>query len=345
MATPSHARKEVTGPVTDSPDEASAALDSAIDAEMSALLSGLDFLDPASTSVDPTGDMPAEVWTRLRAALAAEAATRTDRGKVTVLSSRRRATRWAGGLVAASVALVAVGFGVTALRSPAGPVVADGGSPSIVALADEAPTAPQQEAATSAQASPESAAAHGGATPESFSGTSDPTTAGAAGDRDDSEPEATDPKEGRQPAARMVMASATNYTPEDLRGQVASLFLSLGVDSAAEAAAMEVTPAALPVGGGFTEDWDALRDCVTFLTRSPDVQALVVDRAKYLGSDAGVVVAPDLTAQADTADTAGASPAPTFSLPVPMGSLDVWVVDPQCQDSASIRDFLDYEWD
>ncbi len=88
---------------------------------------------------------------------------------------------------------------------------------------------------------------------------------------------------------------------------------------------MPVSPVTLPIEGGFTQSWDALRACLTWLAKSAQAQALVVDRATYEGVDAGVVVAP--ASQVDPAT----SPPPSTTVESSMGTLDVWVVKPECQ--------------
>jgi hypothetical protein len=91
----------------DEPSEEESAL-------VAGLLADLGFLrepgesDPASDPA-PAEQMPDWVWDRISTALAAEAAPARGR--------HSRAARWAGGLVAASVALVVVGVSVTSLRS------------------------------------------------------------------------------------------------------------------------------------------------------------------------------------------------------------------------------------
>jgi hypothetical protein len=124
----------------------------------------------------------------------------------------------------------------------------------------------------------------------------------------------------------MVMASGTNYTSAALQTQVIDLLDQVGADNPDMAAALpEQAPAAWPVGtGGFTASMSSLRDCITSLTQSPEVQALVVDHSTYQGADAGVVVAPALF-RSDAA-----TPSPTATIDTNMGRLDVWVVNPDC---------------
>ena len=125
--------------------------------------------------------------------------------------------------------------------------------------------------------------------------------------------------------ARVVLASGTDYTPAGLGTQVTGLLDRVGVDDAEDARAMPIETSLPAVGAsGFTASMTALRECITALTESTQSQALVVDRATYQGSDAGVVVAPTYD------DPPSTSPAPTATLTTDMGELDVWVVNPDC---------------
>ena len=47
----------------------------------------------------------------------------------------------------------------------------------------------------------------------------------------------------------------------------------------------------LPFGtDGFTASVSGIRDCLMGLTKSDQVQALIIDRARYVGSDAGLII-------------------------------------------------------
>jgi hypothetical protein len=283
--------------------------DPSIDAQalaaMTAALAGLTYLDP---SRDVVGEpMPAPVWARLDAALAEEAAARAEAAPDNVVhlvpgsgqGDRRppRAFRWAGGLAAASVAVFAVGLAINTMGGA-------GTSTGIVAGAAVTPRANASDLTKMAAAPQASAFATAG-------GTADEAAAAAP--------------VGPQPA-RMVMASSMNYTRSGLADQVTSLLDEVNVHTAAEAARMPVEQVALPDEAGFTHSWAALRECLTWLAKSTEAQALVVDRATYEGADAGVVVAP--ASQVDPTT----SPPPTTTVDSPMGTLDVWVVKPECED-------------
>jgi hypothetical protein len=277
-------------------------IDSQALAAVASALTGLTFLDPATADV--AEPMPADTWARLSAALAAEAAVRAAMTHDNVVlfpepgelapSRRSRGMRWAGGLVAASVAIIAVGIAVSTLTTTGSSdvmVAGEAAVPAAAAKSASVPPLPEPSNAVPAQA-----------------GQSDVTAASVP----------------VQPA-KVVMASNVNYTRAGLNDQVTSLLDSVDVHNAEEAEAMPAEPLALPVDDGFTASVDTLRACLLWLAKSAQAQALVVDRARYEGSAAGVIVAP--AAQIDPATT----PPPTTTLETPSGTLDVWVVKPECQ--------------
>lgn len=300
----------------DTPDDTPDELfdESAFD-DIRALLGELAFLDPsAAPAADP---MPDEVWSRLTGALGAEAAERAagDHENVVVLTPTNRPSRgmrWAGGLVAASVAIVAVGLAVNTVRGGSSDQVTVAGG----AAMTTAPAAKAEDRVAELAASPEAL---------SQAASEQPVTAAA--------PEVI-------PAARMVLASNTNYLPDELQGQVVSLVKNAGFKTAKEAMDKVVPMASMPVDDGFTASWDALRACLTWLTQSADSQALIVDRATYAGHDAGVIVAPAIVPDADPT-----TPSPTVTLDTRYGAFDVWVVNPDCKEvKKNLDDFPLYEW-
>lgn len=308
--------------------------------DVTAALADLDFLRPDRDPGIEAGPMPEWAWDRLSSALAAEAAARaadTHQNVIafptipapapTVAERPSRGMRWAGGLVAASVAVVALAVVVPMLRT--------GGSDSAV-VAGDAPvvlTASATALAKNAAPAPSAAAAAEQA-PSAFSAaTPDPEllTSADAGVTPAPAPVTSGPSVRSGGAAtitpaKMVMATGTNYLPEALPTQVVDLLDSVGVDNPDQAAALPVqTPEAWPVGtGGFTASMSSLRDCIKSLTQSPDVQALIVDHSTYQGNDAGVVVAPAVYRRDP------GTPSPTASVDTDMGRLDVWVVNPDC---------------
>jgi hypothetical protein len=137
----------------------------------------------------------------------------------------------------------------------------------------------------------------------------------------------------------MVIDSNTQYTEAGLTGQVTTLLDRIDVHSAREAALMPPKPIAWPVEDGFTASWSSLRDCLSWLAKSPRAQALVVDRGTFEGAEAGVIVIP-----ADQVD-ADVTPPPTATVESSLGTMDVWVVDPACQQEVdSIIKHLPYIW-
>ena len=85
-------------------------------------LAELAFLGP--DQVQPAEAMPAAVWDRLSDAIRAEAPLVSGGPLATVLAmSPRRRSRWVSGLVAASVAAIAVGVVVQVVRTPSPEVV------------------------------------------------------------------------------------------------------------------------------------------------------------------------------------------------------------------------------
>ena len=283
--------------------------------EVRTLLGDLTFLDPAA--VPATDPMPDDIWARLTGVLDSEAASRAaaDHENVVVLTPSNRPSRgmrWAGGLVAASVAIVAVGLAVNTVR---------GGS------SDPATVAGEAAMSTAPVAKAEDLTMQMAATPEAMSAPASDAPVGAAA------PTVV-------PAARIVMASSTNYLPETLPGQVVSLVKNAGFTTPQEARAKVVPMASMPVDDGFTASWDALRACLTWLTQSSQSQALVVDRATYAGHDAGVIVAPAISPDADPA-----TPSPAVTLETRYGAFDVWVVNPDCKEiEMNLDDFPLYEW-
>lgn len=78
---------------------------------------------------------------------------------------------------------------------------------------------------------------------------------------------------------------------------------------------------------GFTASVSGIRDCLMGLTKSDQVQALIIDRARYVGSDAGLIILP---ADIIPADAATGGPQPTATATTPSGDVDIWVVQPDC---------------
>ena len=212
-------------------------------------LAGLDFLRPDGP-VDPE-PMPDWAWDRLSSAFAAE----TARASAAPVSGRSRLARWGGGLVAASVAVVAVGVGVTAFQ--------DSGSGGAVVAGDAAGAPAASAAALMAEAGPQTLA---------FAGIS-PARMLVDSDTDYT---AT----GLRTQVRQVLTSF-GLGDEEQATKVMSEQTPVEVDGTGLAPT------------GFLASEESLRDCITKLTQDADATALLVDRSTYEGQDAGVVVAPD----------------------------------------------------
>jgi hypothetical protein len=253
-------------------------LDPAEQAWIAGLLGGLTDLRPedapTGAGAGPSTDepMPAWVWARLEAALTAEQAsgTASDLGLVATAGStaprRGRATRWAGGLVAASVAVLAIGVGVTAFR---------GGATSSTVVAGEV-------------VSTSSTALKAAAAPNGDAALTQPPQLTFA---------------GMVPPTLRLMDSRTDYTDTGLRSQVTSVLQRIGMTpqttTSADIANPPTTVSLEHVAPtGFVTSAQSLRDCITRLMKSDATTALLVDMSTYDGKDAGVVVAPDYSASA-----------------------------------------------
>jgi hypothetical protein len=249
-------------------------------------LAGLDFLDPNRVTPEP---MPDAVWEQLNTVLSLEQASRSGGGASSEILSfptgGRRRLNLTSGLIAASVAFLAVGLAVVALRPTATSDVVAGSSADTVVAESSAANAPQVLQA------------------------------------------------GFVPPARAVTQSDMAYTPENVVGQIDSMIDGFGMSSPLEMLTMD-SPKTMKKAmrtSGFMASDEKLRNCITMLTKSDQSQALIVDRAQYMGSDAGVIVIPAFMA-------IDISSPPPSNMPI---TLDIWVVGPNCgeQDGAVLRRF------
>lgn len=309
--------------------------------------------DPAGADAaepDPVS-MPPEVWQRLQQALAAEPAVSppatpaiptpapatpaadalgaTDGPSAEpevaeVVPMRRqpsRAARWAGGLVAASVAVVAVGFGVTTFQGGGGGAVVAGDAPAPNTAAEALTAAPEAKAGA-ASADPSALALAAPST--------DPSTPTAESGTSYLDGPETMTFAGMAPPVLRLVQSDTAYTEDGLRGQVSDVLDEIGL-SEPEAVVEAVTDPEPEVEvpaeamGGFAATESALRDCITKLTSETSSTALMVDMATFEGREAGVVVAPEYPMS---------SPEPSAPMTT---TLEVWVVDPECDVTMKIR--------
>ena len=273
---------------------------------------------------EPAPTMPPAVWSRLSAALAAEpplspveatpvspngAVAATDATVVSLAEAReRRARRWlpavgaaAGAVLVGVVAIPLVQGGIAAGPAQTPTVTASAGDKAadvVAPVIGESPSALTQPAPTATEPS------------------ANPTTSATP------TPEATVTPQIEQAAARVVLASGTDYTQEALTEQVDSLLDATGYADVAQIATVQSTPmpTAAPVVGtdGFTASTQDMSECLSALAETPlGLPALVVDRARYNGSDAAVVVMVHSILEGSAA---------------PEVVLDVVVVGPECTE-------------
>jgi hypothetical protein len=298
---PSYPRKEVGTSMADEPDVPDlgmddAALDDPAFDELRAALRELDFLHP---NAPLTETIPADVAARIDLALAQESALRSADlhdnvvalasagAPATGASSRRSGPAWGGILVASSVAVLAVVLGVGVLRGS--------GSSSTVVAGD---AVGGSVAATSAPAA------------EAFAA---PAPSAADGEASLDAGVLAAPQRmsfaGMVPPTRMLVDSDVDYTSAALPQQVSTVMDDLEVPTTATSVpATELVADPMPAGG-FTSSAEALRNCITKLTKAAASTVMLVDRSTFEGQDAGVVVAPE---------------------PPPSTLVRVWVVDPDC---------------
>lgn len=269
---------------------------------------------------EPAPTMPPEVWSRLSAALAAEPALTatpaldeavpTDATVVSLDEAReRRARRWlpavgaaAGAVLIGVVAVPLVQGGIAAGPAQEATVTASTGDKAadVTPVVEETPTL-----LTQPTPSP---------TPEVTGPSSTPSTPSA--------PAPSLSPQVDQAAARVVLASGTDYTAGALNEQVDGLLQATGYADGAQIATVQTTPLPTtpPVIGsdGFTASTEDMSECLAALAETPlGLPALVVDRARYNGTDAAVVVMVHSILEGATA---------------PEVVLDVFVVGPECTE-------------
>ena len=208
----------------------------------------------------PDQRMPEDVWERLAAAIATEPPLMVagPLATVTALSPRLR-TRWVSGLVAASVALLALGVVVQAVRTP---------SPEVVVA----------EAATKGMTSDQAGAIQTEAT-----------------QLESGEPNTMAGVSGQTMPARHVVASGITYSRSTMQDQIGDFFDLIGVaDARAMDSIVQETPENLVEGNtGFTASVETIRACIASLIPPDDLGTVVIDRAKFEQQEVGLIL--DLT--------------------------------------------------
>ena len=286
-------------------------LDPATLAALRGALGDLDFLR-SDAALDNT-PMPDWAWQRITTAL--------DDERGTAPGPRRGWTRWAGGLVAASVAVLAVGVAVTSFSSSdGGNVLVAEGAPTPSVAAPAAPEAAADLAEPLTVPMPEVG-------PEADAPAEPDESADGSGLSADLSMPGMLSFAGMVPPAATVLGSQTDYSTPQLEKQVASVLDGMDMGMPRMKQAMEEPPVALDVplvpASAVQQVSQTLRDCVTRLTQLADSTALLVDWSQVDGEDAGVVVVPEYDG-------------PDRSIP-DLKELDIWVIDPECDVRVTVH--------
>jgi hypothetical protein len=124
---------------------------------------------------------------------------------------------------------------------------------------------------------------------------------------------------GTSGPARQVVASGINYSTETMPTDVQQVVDTIGASTARLMSDVQPDASMTEGSDGFTSSLPALRSCLAWLTGSDSIEALFVDRARFEGVPAAVVVVP-ASVKASILE-----------------SLEVWVVALDCaQTDASI---------
>lgn len=228
--------------------------------------------------------MPEAVWQRLEAALRAESDARTSIGQaaspatVIDLAPRRRRPTLLSGMIAAAVVLVAAGLAIPVLRD-------SGSDPEVVVAAEAAKSMPVTSA--------------GAAAPEVATAQPDAAALSAAA------PDAGGP-------ARQVVSSGIDYSAETMPTDVQQVVDTIGASNARLMSDVRPDSSMTEGTDGFTSSLPMLKTCLEWLTGADNIQALFVDRARFEGVPAAVVVVPKERARSI------------------LETLEVWVVTLDC---------------
>lgn len=230
--------------------------------------------------------MPDDVWARLERALHAEASSAVPaQAPLATVTPLRRRTPLLAGLAAAAAVVVAMAVVVPNLMqsSTDSAVVASEPLPGVESVAAAAPMAKAAAPLTTQAEAAAQAPADQASTPL---------------------------------AARQVMMSGTDYTPETMDEAVATLVDSVDVNHARLLSSVSQEPDPTAGSDGFTATTEGLAGCLQALTASTAERALVVDRATFNGADVGIVVVPSGAGASDPS--------------MPFDSIEIWVVRPDC---------------
>lgn len=132
-------------------------------------------------------------------------------------------------------------------------------------------------------------------------------------------------KSGAPLPTSRLLASGTEYSTASLGSQITSLFRdTLKVTKATDIDAMPADPVTPMAGNDFMSDMGSLQTCVQTLAGTPEGRALVVDRGRFAGQPAGLIVISTWDQQMPSMIT------PSAMVATPKGDLAVWIVDPDC---------------
>ncbi len=260
---------------------------------------------------EPVQAMPTNVWEQIATTLSLESADRVVPDSPAALGSdsavlelesyrkRRIGGKWVGGLVAASVTLLAVGIGVNVLNSDA----TDQNLVVAGAQSESAQAADTQIADTGSLAA---------VSPQII-------------------------QAGFVPPALEVMESGSAYNLANLKDNVTRLLSKIGIKKPMDmfmTPVHDMEPKKMTKLTGVTGSLETLRNCLTEITKSESSQALFVDRATFQGKDAGVIViSVAMLKGMDTLTTSDdrVNFAINFeSSGGDLGALKAWVVGPDC---------------
>ena len=151
--------------------------------------------------------------------------------------------------------------------------------------------------------------------------TPDPSAVSAAVERGAVEVgSATTQQIGADAPTRRVMATGVDYQPTTMATQIRSTLQSINAADMQTMNALAASGPATVGSNGVTAKSESLRACIDEIVDIPGIQALIVDRASYLGDDAVVIVIPEGLINPSQATSADGDPL-----------VHVYVVSPTCR--------------